>query len=337
MLCYDAKLSTINKFKIKHLAGMLARFHDPRVLIEAVRQQQFVCGSGTLAEQLAAVGTLEEWRPEAEIITQGASDRDLFLILLGQVSVLINDREIAIRTAGQHVGEMALIDPRALRSATVVAREHSATLRISEAAFTKLAGEHPDAWRRLASEIADRLRQRSRFIRSRNTTPIVFVGSSSESRVIVDAITRELKHDTFIVRPWTAGIFGASHFPIDDLKRQLDESDFAVLVIGPDDKVTSRGAKFQAPRDNVIFELGLFMGSLGRERVFIVQERGRDLKIPSDLLGLGTIQFDPGTPALKERVYNFLSGRARIPAPLAVRIVEACDTIRAKVGELEAR
>src|SRR5262249_48074548 len=153
---------------------MLARFQDKRVLIEAVQQQYFVCGIGKFAEELAAVGKLEEWDRGAEITTQGASDRDLFLILLGQVSVRVNGREMAIRTAGQHVGEMALIDPRALRSATLVAREVSVTLRISESDFTKLAEEHPYAWRRLGAELADRLRQRGRFVRSRNTTPIVF-------------------------------------------------------------------------------------------------------------------------------------------------------------------
>jgi len=315
---------------------MLARFQNQRVLVEAVQQQHFVCGSRKFAEDLAAVGRLEEWNPGSEIATQGSSERDLFLILLGQFSIRINGREISIRTAGQHVGEMALIDHRALRSATVVAREQSVTLRISEPDFTKLAQENPDAWRCMASELADRLRQRSRFIRSRNTTPIVFIGSSRESQPIVEAMCLELEHDLLIVRSWTSDVFWASHFPIDDLKTQLDESDFAVLVIGPDDKVTSRGTKFLVPRDNVI-ELGLFMGALGRERTFIVQERGRDLKIPSDLLGLGTIRFDSGTRSFRDRVSGLVSRNITAVPPLAVRILEACNAIREKVRQLEAR
>jgi CRP/FNR family transcriptional regulator, cyclic AMP receptor protein len=316
---------------------MLSRFQEKRVLVEAVQQQHFV-GDSKFAEHLADVGRLEQWEPGAEITKQGGADRDLFLILLGQFSVRINGREMAIRTAGQHVGEMALIDPHALRSATVVAREESVTLRISESDFTKLADANPYAWRRLASELGDRLRQRSRFVRSRNTTPIVFIGSSSESRPIVEAMQFELANDPFIVRAWTSRVFGPSHFPIDDLKTQLDESDFAVLVIGPDDKVTSRGTKFVAPRDNVIFELGLFMGALGRERTFIVQESGKDLKIPSDLLGLGTIRFEPGARPLRDRLFGFLNrSNARLPRPLALRIVEACNAIREKVLQLQAR
>jgi CRP/FNR family transcriptional regulator, cyclic AMP receptor protein len=311
---------------------MLARFHDKRVLRDAVQKQQFVGGISTLAEELTAIGKLEEWSTGQKMITQGAPDRDLFLILVGQVSVAINGREIALRTAGQHVGEMSLFDPSAVRSASVIAREQSVTLRISEADFTRIAEGHPNAWRRLASEIADRLRQRTRFIRTRNATPIVFVGSSTESRAIVTAIAEELSHDPFIVRSWSDGVFGASHFPLDDLKRQLDESDFAVLVIGPDDKVMSRGRRYQAPRDNIIFELGLFMGALGRERVFIAQERGRSIKVPSDLLGLGTIRFDADA-----RPFYKLLRQQGTSAPLAIRIVEACNIIREKVRELGSR
>jgi CRP/FNR family cyclic AMP-dependent transcriptional regulator len=317
---------------------MLDRFQDQRVLVEAVQQQQFVCGNGAFAEELARAGKLEEWAPGNKITTQGGTDRDLFLILVGQFSVQINGREMAIRTAQQHVGEMALIDPSVRRSATVVAREQSVTLRISEPDFTKLADQYPYAWRRLASEIADRLRQRGRFIRTRNTTPIVFVGSSSESRPIVEAIHLELAHDPFIVQPWTSpGVFQASHFPIEDLMRRLEESDFAVLVIGPDDKVTSRGRRFLAPRDNVIFELGLFMGVLERERTFIVHEAGMELKIPSDILGLGTIRFSPGRRSLRDRVYGFVSRTTAARPPLSVRIVEACNVIRDKVSLWGAR
>jgi CRP/FNR family cyclic AMP-dependent transcriptional regulator len=317
---------------------MLDRFKDQRVLIEAVQQQQFVCGSREFAEILASVGKLEEWSPGDEITIQGTSDRDFFLILIGHFSVLINRREMAIRRAGQHVGEMSMIDPGALRSATVVAREQGVTLRISEADFTRLAQDYPNAWRRLAAELADRLRQRTRFVRPRNETPIVFIGSSAESRAIVDAMHRELHGDpSFIVRSWAGpSIFGASHFPIEDLKTQIDEADFAALVIGPDDKVRSRGRRFWAPRDNVIFELGLFMGALGRERAFIVQERGRDLKIPSDLYGLGTIRFESGRPPLRDRICSILRGGKTV-SPLSIRIVEACDAIRQKVEQWGAR
>ena len=43
----------------------------------------------------------------------------------------------------------------------------------------------------------------------------------------------------------------------------LDRFDFAILVLTADDLVASRDVLSTAPRDNVLFELGLFMGGLG--------------------------------------------------------------------------
>ena len=63
--------------------------------------------------------------------------------------------------------------------------------------------------------------------------------------------------------------------------------DFAVLVVSDDDVTTSRKSTQASPRDNVILELGLFLGALGRRRAFVVVARTDDgvPKMPSDLLG----------------------------------------------------
>ena len=61
------------------------------------------------------------------------------------------------------------------------------------------------------------------------------------------------------MRLWTDGVFVASQFPIIALEKQVREADFAILVLGPDDKVLSRNERSDAPRDNVILELGLFI------------------------------------------------------------------------------
>ncbi len=91
-------------------------------------------------------------------------------------------------------------------------------------------------------------------------------------------------------------MFGASSFTIVDLEAQLKIADFAVLVAGADDQTTSRGVTKEAPRDNVIFELGLFIGALMHRRTFMLLPRGVDIKIPSDLLGLSEIRYDPNEP-----------------------------------------
>ncbi len=68
--------------------------------------------------------------------------------------------------------------------------------------------------------------------------------------------------------------------------------DFAALVLTPDDKMVVRNDETLGPRDNIVFELGLFMGRLGRERTFIVRPTTGPLKIPSDLAGISTATFD---------------------------------------------
>jgi hypothetical protein len=56
--------------------------------------------------------------------------------------------------------------------------------------------------------------------------------------------------------------------------------------------MTSRDTAVFGPRDNAVFELGLFMGRLGRARTFVVRPSGNALKLPSDLAGLTTAAYD---------------------------------------------
>jgi CRP/FNR family cyclic AMP-dependent transcriptional regulator len=126
-----------------------------------------------------------------------------------------------------------------------------------------------------------------------NTKPIIFIGSSMEQHPIAKAVAEEIPNEVAAITLWSQGVFGASSFPIDDLEAQIGIADFAVLVAGPDDQVNSRGNQSDAPRDNLIFELGLFMGALSRSRTFILVPRGVKVKIPTDLLGLTCLLFDP--------------------------------------------
>ena len=79
---------------------------------------------------------------------------------------------------------------------------------------------------------------------------------------------------------------------IDSLLRALDRVDFAILVLTRDDLVSRRGGSAPSPRDNVIFELGLFMGRLGRLRTFIVMDDvDSSVRLPSDLAGVTVARF----------------------------------------------
>ena len=186
---------------------------------------------------------------------------------------------------------MALIDPSARRSASAVAIEQTVVAKISETSFRPLANKCPRVWQLIATELAKRLQQRNRLVASKNPRPVLFIGSSKESLPIARAIRSNFDHDDFVVKLWTDGVFGASQFVITELEKQIQEADFAVLVLGRDDEVISRNQKSDAPRDNVIFELGLFMGALSHERTFMIIPRGCDIKIPTDLLGLTPLDY----------------------------------------------
>lgn len=96
------------------------------------------------------------------------------------------------------------------------------------------------------------------------------------------------------VTVWPQDIFRPGLTTIESLQSALLMFDFAVFVMSPDDRLTSRGRAGQTPRDNVIFELGLFIGRLGRNRVFFIVPRNMPkLHVPSDLLGVTVLSFDP--------------------------------------------
>lgn len=131
----------------------------------------------------------------------------------------------------------------------------------------------------------------AKAIRSaRQGRPRVFIGSSTEGLPIAEAIHSVLDHDAEVT-PWTYGVFELSSNAIDDLIRQAQESDYAVLVLTADDITLKRDKINATPRDNVVFELGLFMGALGRLKTFVVHKRGESIDLPTDLAGLTTATF----------------------------------------------
>ena len=285
--------------------------------ISALRKQIILHDNDDLCSELAGQAELLQLEAGDNIIVQGDIDDEIYFLLSGQLSIVVNGREVAIRRPGEHVGEMALIDPSARRSATVVAIEQSVVAKISEASFHILADNYPRVWQLIAVELCERLRQRNKLVASTNPCPCLFVGSSKESLDIAGAIRSNLECDNLVVRLWTDRVFGASQFPLIELEKQIQKADFAVLVLGPDDEVVSRDKKSDAPRDNVIFELGLFMGALSHERTFMVIPAECEIKIPTDLLGLIPLSY---------RLDNS-NGFSDLLAP-------ACDELRQIIDEV---
>jgi CRP/FNR family transcriptional regulator, cyclic AMP receptor protein len=287
--------------------SMLPRFQGDqgrRRVIELLQTQLIIGGDTAIAGEIADVAEIRELFPNDVLIRQGSADNDFFFVLSGGLRVFVNGREVAVRQAGQHIGEMAIIDPSSRRTASVIASEPCIIVRIDESAFLSIADRNPRIWHALALELSRRLDERKKFHQTPNDKPILFIGSSSEQLPIAEAIAAAIPDDITSVTLWSQGVFGASSFPVDDLEMQVGIADFALLVAGPDDQVSSRGNLTDAPRDNVIFELGLFIGALSRSRTFLLVPKGLKVKIPTDLLGLTCIQFDPDKTTVDESVQS---------------------------------
>jgi CRP/FNR family transcriptional regulator, cyclic AMP receptor protein len=143
----------MRKSLLKQFQGSDGRRHLIRSLI-----LQPLVRDKDLAAVVARRSKLEAIPEGSNLIEQGASDTDLFLILEGGVSIAVDGRVVARRTAGQHVGEMAVVDPLTPRSASVTATADSVVARIAEPDFSALADRYPRLWRRIALELASLLR-----------------------------------------------------------------------------------------------------------------------------------------------------------------------------------
>jgi CRP/FNR family transcriptional regulator, cyclic AMP receptor protein len=265
--------------------------HPQRALIDALSRQLIFEGNTHAIQAIANNAEIIPVDSGEVIITQGASDTNIYFILSGSLIVSPNGRDDTIRSAGTYVGEMAAIDPAALRSATARAKEPTVLAKLSEPDFTTVAQAHPFIWRHLAREMADRLRQRAAKVPVRVQQSRVFIGSTREALNLAQALQSQLAVHSIPASIWTDRIFTPGLTNIEALEAEVVRADFAALVLSPDDEVISRGATSAAPRDNLLYELGLFTGAIGRLRTIMIQPHGVDLKIPSDLLGVTPIKF----------------------------------------------
>jgi hypothetical protein len=136
--------------------------------------------------------------------------------------------------------------------------------------------------------------------------PRIFLGSSAKHAKVVQALTRGLE-DVAQVEPWTTS-FNPGTTTLERLLELTREVDFAAFVFAHDDWTTNSppasdpsGSGQASPRDNVVFEAGLFGAALGMRRTFILHATGS--KLPTDLLGLTCVRYGE-TTAGEMRVVN---------------------------------
>jgi predicted nucleotide-binding protein with TIR-like domain len=134
--------------------------------------------------------------------------------------------------------------------------------------------------------------------------PRIFLGSSGKQAKLVQALTRGLS-EVADVEPWTT-VFNPGVSTLDRLVELTRVVDFAAFVFAQDDWTTNptdATASGQAsPRDNVVFEAGLFGGALGMRRTFILHAKGA--KLPTDLLGMTAVRYPEALTAADMRTVN---------------------------------
>jgi CAP12/Pycsar effector protein, TIR domain len=137
--------------------------------------------------------------------------------------------------------------------------------------------------------------------------PRIFLGSSGKQKKLLQALTRGLE-DVAHVDPWTTS-FHPGTTTLARLVELAHEVDFAAFVFARDDWTAaapaasaSAGSGQASPRDNVVFEAGLFGGVLGMNRTFILH--ASDAKLPSDLLGLTCVRYGEATTPSEIKVIN---------------------------------
>ena len=136
--------------------------------------------------------------------------------------------------------------------------------------------------------------------------PRIFIGSSSEGLGVAKRIKKFFTPD-YNCYLWTDDIFKNNESFLDTLIKSASLFDFSFMVFAADDLISVRGEIFEEPRDNVLFEYGLFLGRVGIDRAFVIAEDAANL--PSDLLGITVTRYsttisDDGvkvaTPSLEE-------------------------------------
>lgn len=267
-------------------------------LLAALRRQHLFAEVPEAVGAVAEAVVVEHYPAGAVVIRKGAYDADVFLVIRGELAVIVGREVVGVRRDGDYVGEMAAIDVGHPRSARVVARADSVVARVAAAAFRSLLAAFPLLYRPITLALASRLRAREAFHRVRNEKRLIFLGSSSEQSVVTDALHASLLALDHDPRHWKRDrVFRPSTYTMHGLDAVARTADLAVLVLHPDDTTVSRGRRRPVPRDNLVLEFGLFAGAIGLRRTIGLRPRG-PVSLPSDLNGLTFIEYDPPGPGL---------------------------------------
>lgn len=170
-------------------------------------------------------------------------------------------------------------------------------------------------------EEGGRLVEKIRTGKDIDALPKIFIGSSTEGLDLAKALSDSLR-DSEIAAPevWNEGtVFGLGTATLEALEQAVLQYEFGVFIFTPDDELRVRGKLKRVARDNVILELGLFIGKLTRRRAFIIRPANKTIDLPSDLLGITTADYDPNV------------------ADLTIALKPACKQIRIAIDRVNSQ
>jgi Predicted nucleotide-binding protein containing TIR-like domain/Domain of unknown function (DUF6430) len=136
----------------------------------------------------------------------------------------------------------------------------------------------------------------------------LFIGSSTRAKPVAEAVQAQLDGDEFEATVWDQGVFKLSRDALDSLLNALDHSDAGIFILRGDDLTireagaAEEGQRRATVRDNVVFELGMFIGRFGRDRAFMLTPKHDAPKLPSDLEGITTAVYDGDVQNLRSAV-----------------------------------
>jgi CRP-like cAMP-binding protein len=122
------------------------------MLIEQLQRLSIAASDQDIAQELSEAALLLKYSPGEVIVREGDTDRDLYILVKGAVSVQIANVHTLVRNSVTHLGEFAMMDDVAPRSATLRAIDHVVCAKISEREFGVIADRHPHIWTVLATE-----------------------------------------------------------------------------------------------------------------------------------------------------------------------------------------
>lgn len=159
----------------------------------------------------------------------------------------------------------------------------------------------------------------------------VFVGSSLEASD-EDKLVRRILEDNGIEPITWKNVFNVGEFSLDSLINISEKVHGAIIISTPDDKVWYRGTEIFAPRDNILFEMGLFIKALGAKHVALIFCKdfdGKSPKMPTDINGMNVIFFEKNKSVANEThlekwIYQF----KQFSHPLYFHLVDAISILK---------